>query len=81
MNLKKNNNQFKNNSNGIRYKCLNCPNYDLCGSCHTKGIHSIHELQQNFDAIGKHYNNIKAFVTFPAPQSKLSRLKVPNFIG
>jgi sequestosome 1 len=27
---------------GFRYKCLQCPDYDLCGKCEMKGIHPAH---------------------------------------
>jgi len=29
---------------GARYKCVVCPNYDLCDSCSSSGIHSEHNL-------------------------------------
>jgi len=31
---------------GFRYKCLECPDYDLCGSCETKGRHSDHNMMR-----------------------------------
>ena len=29
---------------GLRYKCLVCPNYDLCGKCDSLALHSHHEM-------------------------------------
>ena len=29
---------------GMRFKCIVCPNYDLCLTCKTKGIHKEHEM-------------------------------------
>jgi len=29
---------------GFRYKCVQCPDYDLCGRCETKGLHPGHNL-------------------------------------
>jgi len=31
---------------GFRYKCLECADYDLCGSCETKGRHSDHNMMR-----------------------------------
>lgn len=29
---------------GFRYKCVTCPDYDLCGRCETKGRHPDHNM-------------------------------------
>ncbi len=29
---------------GFRYKCVVCPDFDLCGACETKGKHSHHNM-------------------------------------
>ena len=29
---------------GFRYKCVTCPDYDLCGKCETKGLHPGHTM-------------------------------------
>lgn len=29
---------------GIRFKCVVCPNFDLCMTCETKGMHREHEM-------------------------------------
>ena len=29
---------------GFRYKCVTCPDYDLCGRCETKGLHPGHNM-------------------------------------
>merc|ERR1712076_251640 len=29
---------------GPRYKCLTCPDYDLCGSCEARGLHVKHKM-------------------------------------
>jgi len=29
---------------GVRYKCLVCPDYDLCSPCASTGLHSDHEM-------------------------------------
>ncbi|XP_075750844.1 sequestosome-1 isoform X3 [Rhipicephalus microplus] len=29
---------------GVRYKCLQCENYDLCGPCHGRKVHEEHDL-------------------------------------
>lgn len=31
---------------GDRYKCIICPNYDLCSNCNAKGIHAEHSLMK-----------------------------------
>lgn len=29
---------------GVRYKCLTCPDYDLCGRCDSAGVHLGHDM-------------------------------------
>lgn len=29
---------------GFRYRCVACPDYDLCGACETKGMHKEHKM-------------------------------------
>ncbi len=29
---------------GFRYKCFQCPDFDLCGKCETAGLHPGHPL-------------------------------------
>jgi len=29
---------------GFRYKCVICPNYDMCGSCEDKAMHPAHDM-------------------------------------
>ena len=29
---------------GFRYKCLQCPDFDLCGQCETAGMHPHHNM-------------------------------------
>ena len=31
---------------GSRYKCVVCPDYDLCMTCEGKGIHSEHQMMR-----------------------------------
>lgn len=27
---------------GVRYKCVNCPDFDICEKCEANGVHSHH---------------------------------------
>lgn len=35
-----------NNIRGIRYKCMECPDYDLCSSCEHTGLHTDHNMMK-----------------------------------
>jgi len=37
---------------GYRYKCLVCPDYDLCAKCERKGLHSGHNMMRMSSAQG-----------------------------
>ena len=31
---------------GIRYKCLECPDFDLCNKCHSEEVHMQHKMMR-----------------------------------
>ncbi|KAK3879280.1 hypothetical protein Pcinc_016140 [Petrolisthes cinctipes] len=31
---------------GFRYRCVSCPDYDLCGACETRGLHPEHKMMR-----------------------------------
>lgn len=31
---------------GFRYRCVSCPDFDLCGACETQGLHSEHKMMR-----------------------------------
>ena len=45
---------------GLRYHCLDCPDYDLCEGCYNKEIHCQHKLKRK-TAKGMMYNEEKSF--------------------
>ena len=36
---------------GIRYKCANCPNYDLCSTCFGNDVHDMQHEFFRFDQV------------------------------
>jgi len=55
---------------GARFKCQNCPDYDLCESCMTKGIHG--ETKHNFIKIG----GVKKPIDVPAPAAPAAAVAI-----
>lgn len=49
---------------GIRFKCVVCPNYDLCLTCETKGIHKEHEMLRIATPKEPGYNFFHSFNPF-----------------
>ena len=46
---------------GIRYKCLECPDFDLCNKCHSEEVHMQHKLMRkpakgNIEIIARGFN-------------------------
>lgn len=31
---------------GLRFKCLDCPDFDLCEECYNKEIHKHHKMKR-----------------------------------
>ena len=52
---------------GIRYKCLNCPDYDLCMKCETSHPHEK--------------THVFAKIHIPAPRLPNNQVLCPNFYG
>lgn len=40
---------------GIRFKCTECHNYDLCSTCQAKGLHKEHALMPIFHPMANMY--------------------------
>ena len=38
---------------GVRYACLTCSDYDLCGKCKGRNIHKEHEMEEKTMKRGK----------------------------
>ena len=46
---------------GLRYHCLDCPDYDLCEGCYNKEVHSQHKMKRK-SAKGLMYHEEKSFL-------------------
>ncbi|KAL3860592.1 hypothetical protein ACJMK2_010692 [Sinanodonta woodiana] len=42
---------------GNRYKCMECPDYDLCSKCEKKGIHNGHDMMRITTSMEKIHNH------------------------
>lgn len=38
---------------GARYKCMVCPDYDLCSTCEGRGIHGEHDMMKLTTPVGQ----------------------------
>lgn len=50
------------NITGIRFKCIDCPDYDLCGICEINNRHSEHLLIRFIDPVHTNVRNL--FINF-----------------
>lgn len=48
---------------GTRYKCTVCPDYDLCSTCQSKGLHKEHALLPIFHPMANMFEVNSTFFT------------------
>jgi len=54
---------------GDRFKCVTCPNYDLCSYCNATGMHSHHTMIKIKEPLDKKLNNSQVIEVDISPDS------------
>lgn len=64
---------------GFRYRCVSCPDFDLCGACETQGLHSEHKMMRLPKPHARVCIILDTFISYKLPIAGAARMSLLLF--